>query len=123
MKHFVDVKNIRWLGSQDHPLSALICNWRVIFDNLGNTLSGTGGEEAAKAKGFHNKLCSLIFMIWLHVVNNILAQLATLSRAFQSHKLLLYQVPSKIDSTLLTLTAFKSDPAIHMSTFLEKVSI
>jgi len=47
--------------------------------------------------------------------------LTTISRAFQSDKLLIYQVPSKINATLLALTAFKSDPGIHMSTFLEKV--
>jgi len=37
--------------------------------------------------------------------------------------LLICQVPPKIDATLLALTAFKSDPGIHMSTFLEKFDI
>ena len=90
---------------------------------MGNPSNGTGGEEAAKAKGFHKNLCSLKFVIWLGFMNDFLAPLATLSRAFQSDKLLIYQVPSKIAATLLALTAFKSDPGIHMSTFLEKIDI
>ena len=52
-------------------------------------------------------------------MNDFLTPLATLSRPFQSDKLLIYQVASKIDATILALTAFKSDPGIHMSTFVK----
>ena len=96
LRHFVDVKSIRWLDSQKRALSALR---RVTLDHLGNGPNCTGGEEAAKAKSFHKNLYSLKCMIWLHFMNDFLAPLATLSRAFESDKLLIYQVPSKIDAT------------------------
>jgi len=66
----VDVKNIRWLSSQERGLSAFRYNWRVTLDHLGNASNSTGGEEAAKAKGFHKNLCSLKFVIWLHFMND-----------------------------------------------------
>ena len=34
LRHFVDVKNIRWLGIQEHAISAFKCNWRVTLDHL-----------------------------------------------------------------------------------------
>ena len=105
----------RWAPHRHRALLAVNRDWPALVNHLSQVAMGTN-ETAAKAKGIHQTLISVQFVLMLHVAVKFFNICRTISEVFQDN--------NSLETVFITLQAAKlkldSDAKGVLKSFVEK---
>ena len=86
-------------------ITKLIVNWKVVVMHLMSYAEDNSNraEDKAKAKGILRKLREYKLVWYLHLMKDVLIELARLSLSFQSEDLNMSTILTKLKSTVIAL--------------------
>ncbi|XP_006823169.1 zinc finger protein 862-like [Saccoglossus kowalevskii] len=119
LSHISGVKQVRWLSSKERAVKAIKNNYEAVVTHLehASTDKNSSTDNSSRAKGYHRTITAIKFVRLLHFLLDYLPILANLSKVFQEEKLLIMEIPDRLEETYLALNALKAYPGKNMNEF------
>ena len=120
----VKADGTRWVPHLKRALDVLLLkNYYSVVTHLQHTSQARDSSVTiqGRASNYCKKLVSYKFLLFLHLLLDIVTAISKLSLQFQDDKIAISQLQDKVNALSSTLDAFKVRPGEHLNSFQQEV--